>query len=317
MKPTRRLQRVLAVGTAIGLAVFGLAISPHGAAAGLGHPSDYCTDGGGGEFAEIPIMPSPVPGPISLSLEVGTNSTPGSLTALENIHLALCYSDTPPGTPSSLAGGHIYVMGPQLGSGSTTPQVYGACLDDPGVTFQTNCSYSVTALVTPTSGSCGLACGATVTISIPFSLCAGAAAGTHPVGSSCTVPTISQTLAVAQTGVIVSTLGINPGPNGTKGVSTPTTTLWVNGSSVPLTAGAGVVPGTIGFGTTNNPSNPLLCLGPLGCPGAWVNIVPGTLAWLVIPGVGAFPVNTPPPPPGTSYCFDINSPCQPPPYPLP
>jgi len=316
MKPTSgRIKRVAATGAAAGLAVLGLGMSSHGVLAGgiLGQPSAACTDNQGGEWIEEPILT----GPISLSVEVGDNGVQGQpFPAAENVHVAVCYSDTAPGTPSNLAGGYIGVFGPQVGGGDDTPQVFGACLNDAGAVFQVQCAYRVGVSVTPTAGPCGLACGATVTVSIPVQVCAGLAAGVHQVGPNCSTGTlpVNQTVNVGASGLIVSSFGIGPGPNGTLGATTPTTTVSVDGISEPLTAGAGVGLGTIGAGTTNGANN-AICLGPFGCPGAWVATSGAPLAWLVLPVVGAVPLNPLGAP--SPECFEVNSACPAPPYSLP
>jgi len=313
MKPTMgRVKRVAATGAAGGLALLGLALSSHVVLAGSAWPtpSSYCTDGMGSEFAEVPILSGP-PSPVSLSVEIGDNGTTpsGSTTALENLHVAVCYSDTAPGTPSSLAGGDISVFGPQVGSGNLTPHADGGCINDAGVVIQPDCGFTITATVTPTTGSCGLACGATVTVSIPFVVCAGAAAGVHTVGPICTDQTGVNEIPVGATGLLVSSIGIGPGPNGSLGASTPTTTLSVDGISLPLTTGAGVVPGTVsaGGGQTTNQG---LCLGQLGCFAAYANVASGPDAYLTIPEIGTIPLSPLAPAAG---CYEVNDPSCPPP----
>jgi hypothetical protein len=317
MTPTGRIQKVASMGAAAGLALLGLVASNHGAFAGApSDPSGYCNDAKGNEFQEITILTAP----ISLAIEIGDNgpTTSGSLQALENVHVGVCYSDTPQGTPSSLAGGDISIFGPQLGSGSTTTQnADGACLNDPGVVVQPNCGFNVTIAATPTTGSCGVACGAAVTVSIPVELCAGLVAGVHQVGSNCSQPgPVNTTVGLGETGLILSSFGVSPGPNGTLGVSTPTTTLYIDGIAEPFTLGAGVTTGTVGAGVTQT-GGPFVCLSPLGCPGAFAAVAGGPLAVLVLPVVGTVNVT----PPFTPLCEEVNynatGTCPPPPYALP
>jgi len=296
-----RGRRVTAGCAAGALAVVGLVLAPHNALAGSsGQASTACTDGIGGEM-EVPIMPSPVPGPFTLAVEIGTAGS------LENVHAALCYSDNQPGTPSSLAGGNIGFNGPQIGSGSTTPQGWVDCANDTAVVFAPQCELGVTAA--STVGNCGGTCSEQVTVTIPYQLCVGLVAGSHVVGNSSCFGTGNGAGMVGETGLIVTTLGIGPGPNGTTGITVaPNTQVWVDGVQEPLggAAGAGVNVGSVGAGTGGS----LGCLGPLGCnvvPGVWAGTSGAALAWVSIPGVGSLPINPPGAP--APQCFAVGTTC--------
>ncbi len=317
MKPTTgRIRRVAATGVAAGLAVLGMAVtSPGTLAAGSipGQPSNACSDNTGGEWIEQTIISNPV----FLAFEVGDGGTQGQpFPSVENLHVAVCYSDTPGTQPSSLAGGFVTVVGPQVGNGQPTNPILGyACINDSNTVIQPQCGFNLSATITPGSGPC-TACGATVAVSVPVAICIGGViVGAHQVGTTCSgTPTLQDTVGVGATGLIVSSLTLNPGPNGTLGATSPTTTLYVDGISEPLTAGAGVGLGTVGAGTTNG-ANTAICLGPLGCPGAWAATSGAPLAWLVLPVVGTVPVNPVGAP--NPECFEINSACPAPPYNLP
>jgi hypothetical protein len=298
-QPSRqRGRRALAGLAAAALATMGLVLAPHGAMAGsTGQPSATCTDSMGQEM-EVPIMPNPVPGPFTLAVEIGTAGS------IENIHFELCFSDNLPGTPSSLAGGYVGLEGPHLVSGPIpTGQV--ACANDSGVVFRAECTLG--AAVIPTTGNCAGTCTEQVTVTIPYQICAGVVAGSHLVGSNACAFTTNGTGTIGQTGVIVTTLGIGPGPNGTMGITVaPDTQVWIDGAQLPLggAAGAGVNPAAVGAGTGGT----LACAGSLGCvPGAWVATSGAPLAWLSIPGVGALPINPPGAP--SPECFSVGTTC--------
>lgn len=227
-----RVKRAAATGTAAVVALVGLVTTSHVAHAGSGGPSGFCSDGVGGEAKEVgPIV---LPGGVTLSFEVGTGGVQGQLLPnLENVGLGICFSDTPPGTPSDLAGGAIGINGPQLGAGSPHPILAVGCSNDPGVVIQPQCAIGLDAVITPTIGACGLTCGATVTVAVPVEVCAGLDVGVHQVGFQCPGG-VGSTTGLSTTGLVITSFGVGGGPNGSIGI---VSTLIVDGISVPLIVG--------------------------------------------------------------------------------
>ena len=225
-----RAKRAAATGTAAVVALVGLVTTSHVAQAGGIGPSVACNDGVGGDAIEKQVV-VPLPGGgATLSFEVGDGGPEYQLLPnLENIHVGVCFSDTPPGTPSNLAGGWVAVFGPQLGAGSPNPLFLAYCENDANVVIQPQCGVGLDAVITPAVGTCGIACGATVTVTVPVVVCAGLDIGVHAVGFQCPSGAVGTSPGLGATGLVITSFGVGGGPNGSTGI---VSTLVVNG--VPL-----------------------------------------------------------------------------------
>ncbi len=224
--------RVLSLTAGAGLAVsMAVGVSPVAHAAG---PSQYCNDGAGNEWKEIPIITSPV----VIAMEIGSAGSP------LNPHVAVCYGTAPEGTTApQAAGGYVTV---DANPYSNPLWVGAASLSDSNSAEQINVGTGVTPTYSLSQGPAG-STGDTIQFAVPIAVCSGQCLNQNP--------------AVNPTGLIVGELVPEAGPPGSVGAAYQLSTLsvYVNGTSVAAeefqVGGAFVNTNQVGYSLTSDPVN--------------------------------------------------------------
>ncbi len=199
-------RRLLTIAMATGVATTALAVAAPAGAHAAG-PSQYCNDGLGNEWREIPIITSPV----LVAIEIGSDGTP------LNPYVAVCYGTAPEGSTSpQAAGGYVAVDANPYGN---TPSVSAASVSDPNSAEQLNLGGGAAPTYTLTPGPAG-STGDTVNFAIPVAICSGQCLNANP--------------AVNPTGLIVGQLTPQAGPAGSVGAAYQLTSLdvYVDGIQV-------------------------------------------------------------------------------------
>ena len=286
----RQDMKRIAIAVALFLGAAGTFTAPPAVA-----DEEVCGDGNtwtGG--ADTPIIGYPsggvAPGPFTLGLQTSNGGNPGFTT------VELCYGTGPAGTTGMLAAGSVILGNYDRGTDGVDGGV--GCFGDPTASVSPDCYARYAAMTTPTysvtwTAVPGYAPGQfTITVAVPFTVCAGTCIG--------------DTGDVRQTGVIFGTLSQRPTPYGAAAVNYELTNLavWMNGqrifggSNVPL---PGVIIEHIAWQFHNSVSvsdtGGSTCVGGTLCPQphGWMGLdggPPDPTITLVLP-TGDVPVTVP------------------------
>ncbi len=204
--------------------------------------------------------------------------------------VALCYGTSADGQPS---GGELIGGAAGVGVDNTavpTSPEFVACFPDADSALAPACEAAANPTAT-WSPAPPPAIGGTLTVTVPFVVCAGI---NVVVGTTCADRTANPP-SLAATGLIVSSVAVQGGPSCCPDGATlaPTTTVYVNGvpEATTVGTGGGANPSAIGTGSTGS-SATLLCLPSSQCvtvPGSWIGTSGAPAAELVVGGT-ALPI---------------------------